>query len=678
MTKKNAILYCRDVLSRLKNDNEPVVLFVENLQMLFEQIRPDLGKLRSVIQSDQSLCIVGSALTYFDLISSPNEPFYKFFDVRHLQGLGKKQLHELIKKRLELSNKRHLIKYLETHNNSIGGIHLLTGGNPRLVHILAEIVIQKNSLKDLERNLLLLLDQLTPFYQARIETMTGEQRKLFDTIALSEGPLSPTDIAKRLNISKPASVVTQLRRLQKSGFVENVKFTNKKGTRYQIAERLSRIWRELRSTQGANRIKLFVDFMRAWYSRDELVYGHSNVFRTTDESYPYSQKRARSVSKMYHGLESAQDAAIFYLYSAVTRLVSDNQLTTARDEIYEARGIISQEKNRLLQKSGNILIDLVEYELLPDTITNRVAKLQSIIEQIDTLRKQNHNISDDKEDRHKTCMVCESIAHRLISYGEFERALYCNDIAVDCVKSGNIRTTALNQRAYIKRILEQYNESLAVTNEILKYDSSNLDALSEKVLCLTFLNKQDLAVKTGKQLLAQDVECFAVAMQPFLHFGLEQELLALTKQHTKSLLELKHDKRSKLFSNYVLIFSNELLRAIVEKKTGKRQLCISLLSLVRDVIEPRDITRGCVGSISTHVKETNVLQEMFSILFEIFGSDKLEGLSPLIHSLEYLTSNDPTVLERLHPEMRQLVIEIVQEMSPGIKISKEILDSVSV
>ena len=102
---ENITAYCRNELNKLKNDGRPVVLFVENLQMLFEQIRPDLEKLRSIIQSDQSLCIIGSSLTYFDSLLSPDEPFYKFFDIKHLRGLTEEQVSELIKKRLEFSKK---------------------------------------------------------------------------------------------------------------------------------------------------------------------------------------------------------------------------------------------------------------------------------------------------------------------------------------------------------------------------------------------------------------------------------------------------------------------------------------------------------------------------------------------------------------------------------------------
>ena len=83
--------------------------------------------------------------------------------------------------------------------------------------------------------------------------MSGQQRKIFDTIALSDGSLSPAEIARRMNVSKPSIIVVQLHRLQKNGAVENIKFPHKRDTQYQITEHLYRIWRRTRLRRGVNR-----------------------------------------------------------------------------------------------------------------------------------------------------------------------------------------------------------------------------------------------------------------------------------------------------------------------------------------------------------------------------------------------------------------------------------------
>ena len=676
---KDVTAYCRNKLNELKNDGRPAVLFVENLQLLFDQISSDLGKLRSIIQSDQSLCIVGSALTYFDLISSPDTPFYKFFDVRYLQGLTEEQVFELILKRLVLSKKESLVKSLEEHPGRMGGIQLLTGGNPRLIHILAEIIVQKNSLEDLERNFLSLLDQLTPFYQALMETMPREQRKIFDMIALSEGPLSPTEIAKRLNVSKPAIVVAQLRRLQKNGLVENVKFSNKRGTRYQIVERLYRIWRELRSTRGASKVKLFVDFMKLWYSKEELMDELENTYDEIDELYPHSKTKVLSAAKkMCYFLNAVSDLAITSLATVVERLVLLNQFETAHQEIQKVRDLNSKEKNKILQESGYLVIDLVELNFFTYSTAERDNKLQSITNKINKLSKQKVNIPEDENDRGKIHVIYEDISSYLISNRQYERALYFNDIAYDCVKNADFCDAVFNQRAVIRAFLKRHDESLTTINEILKHDPENLTALSGKVYNLTALKKQDLAVKAAKHLLALDGKYFMQASIPFINFKLEQELLALTKQYKKTLLELEHDERSKLLRNYLRILFHKLLHVVIDKKTNERQFYVSILSSIKDMVEAEDLIHGCVGGIFTHAEGINAIQETIPILLEIFGPDKLKGLTPLICALDYFANKDPTVLEKLHPEMRQLVIQIIQKMSPDITISKEILDSVSI
>ena len=248
---RDAISYCRYRLRELKNNGKHVVLFVDNLQLLFENISPDLGKLRSIIQSDQSLSIIGSTVTSFDAITSYDEPFYRFFNTNHIESLTEEQTFELIKKRLVLAGKDHLLTSLNHHINYI---HLLVNGNPRLIHMMADIIIRNNSYSSQEENTTLLLDELTPVYLGRMESMSPQQRRIFDVVAMSDEQLSTTEIAGRLNILKPSIVVAQLHRMQEDGMVKKIKLPNKKGTRYNITEQLFKMWRVMRQTRVAPRV----------------------------------------------------------------------------------------------------------------------------------------------------------------------------------------------------------------------------------------------------------------------------------------------------------------------------------------------------------------------------------------------------------------------------------------
>lgn len=677
---KDATTYCKSKLNELKKNGKPVVLFVENLQDIFEQIYSDLAKLRSIIQSDQSLCIVGSAFTYFDLISSPNEPFYRFFDTRYIQGLSEEQIFELIKKRLILEKKQFLIKPLYEHAGNIAGIRLLTGGNPRLVHILTDIMIQKNSVDDMEQNILSLLDILTPLYQAKMQNMSGEQRRLFDTIALSKGPLSPTEIAMRLHILQPASVVSQLRRLQRDGIVENVKFSNKKGTRYQITERLYRIWREMRSEQenGADKVKLFVDFIKLWHTQEKQVEkfvkdDHNNS--EFDNLWFHSKKETtENICHVANTTTTCDNIKMHHLYATFMKLIQSNQFENAQQKIQQMMNN-NREKNELLQKCGDVLISFAKLELYADSTTSQryAEKLEFIINK---LHKLKINIPENMHDRKTIHITFETIASFLISNGQHERAMYFNNVANDCSR-GFFCAVVLNQRAEIKVFQKLYDESLMLVNDVLKQEPENQQALARKVYNLTVLNRQDLAIKTSRQLLALDVRYFVYASMPFVKFRCEQELLALVKQHHKALLELKSDRRANNLRHYVKILALLLLHSIIDKKTNDCKFAISVLSSIKDVIKPEDLTWGCAYAVFANTNGIDTLQEMFSILLKIFGPDKLEGLSPLARALEYLKDMDLAVLEKLHPETRHLVIIIIQKISPDVTFSQKILDSVS-
>ena len=79
----DVITHCRRILSELKHDGKTVIIFTENLELMFSQINNDLGKLRSILQSDRTMCIIGGSRRHFNSITSPDEPFYRGFYTRY-------------------------------------------------------------------------------------------------------------------------------------------------------------------------------------------------------------------------------------------------------------------------------------------------------------------------------------------------------------------------------------------------------------------------------------------------------------------------------------------------------------------------------------------------------------------------------------------------------------------
>ena len=238
----DVITHCRRILSELKHDGKTVIIFTENLELMFSQINNDLGKLRSILQSDRTMCIVGGSRRHFNSITSPGEPFYRGFDIEKLQLLTNDQILELIRKRLVLAQKIQLAESLEKYPRSIQDIILLVNGNPRLAHILADIIIRHNSLYGLKINEL--LDGMSLQYIEVTNSLSPQQRKIYDYIILLGKSVSPTDLAQKIKIAKPV-VITELRRLRKKGLLENVKLADKKENRYSITDNRYSLWRRM-------------------------------------------------------------------------------------------------------------------------------------------------------------------------------------------------------------------------------------------------------------------------------------------------------------------------------------------------------------------------------------------------------------------------------------------------
>ena len=173
-----------------------------------------------------------------------------------------------------------------------------------------------------------------------------------------------------------------------------------------------------------------------------------------------------------------------------------------------------------------------------------------------------------------------------------------------------------------------------------------------------------------------DSSYFASTIKPFIDFKLDRELLSLVKHH-KLLLKSEQNDNNAPLRIYIGMLFARLFHDMSEKKTDGYEFYVSALSHVRDVVSSEDIVSGCIDGIFGHVGAISVLSEVMDMLKNIFNSEKLNLLTPLVCASDYIMRNDPEVLEKLHPEMRQLVIQIIQKTSPKTHIAKEVLDSIT-
>jgi tetratricopeptide (TPR) repeat protein len=268
LSLKTAERRAGDLLRSFLGD-KTLLLIAENLDGVFEGLKKKgQQRLRAYLQEESSWTILGSSQALFGGITLFESPFFGFFDIHHLQELTVDDAARLVRNIAELANDTGLAEYVlsEAGRARIRAVHHLAGGNHRVYIILSEF-LTRDSLDQLVEPFLRMMDDLTPYYQARMEQLSPQQRKIIDLLCNLRGAVPVKEIAKRCFISSQTAS-GQLRDLRERGYVESTPVG--RDAYYELAEPLMRLALEVKS-QRSGHIRLFVDFLRHWYARTELV-----------------------------------------------------------------------------------------------------------------------------------------------------------------------------------------------------------------------------------------------------------------------------------------------------------------------------------------------------------------------------------------------------------------------
>ncbi len=319
--KKEALDKLVSILKDIsKKEKKQFLLLVDNIdKILTEKIADEKESeyFRSVLMTEKFMMIIGTSTTVFEEITSYDKAFFRFFKTIHLQNLTDKEVETLLIKRAELDGAVDRIK-LNENRTKIRAITDLTGGYPRLVLMLYEILEDK-PLLDVLKTFNRLLDNLTPYYQHRMADLSPQQQKIIDEVMLSEGVASPTDIARKVGW-KQTIVTSQFKRLKDINILQvREGETKKRKIYYDISDRLFVIWYQMRYLGVLReRIEYIVTFLKIWYDFKELK---DKISRYSDQyqrhyslgdisaSYDY----IRSISIMNCAIEDATENEKIYI-----------------------------------------------------------------------------------------------------------------------------------------------------------------------------------------------------------------------------------------------------------------------------------------------------------------------------------------------------------------------------
>ena len=248
------------VLDFSDRESKRLVLFVENLNTLFRDVSdPDAGwRLRKVLQTEPRIILLASATRRFDQIDHPDKALYDLFRVTSLRPLRTDECATLWQ----------TVSGREARQETIRSLSILTGGNPRLVMIVARFGASL-SFRALMSDLLDLVDDHTEYFRSHLEMLPAQERRVYLALADLWKPATAREIADRARLAT-SKCSAQLTRLSERAIVEVTGGTARR-KQYYLTERMYNIYYLLRRPRGPHRmVESLIRFMESFYSPLEL------------------------------------------------------------------------------------------------------------------------------------------------------------------------------------------------------------------------------------------------------------------------------------------------------------------------------------------------------------------------------------------------------------------------
>ena len=316
------------VLDFAHREGKRLLLVVENLNTMFDDIGDsDVGwELRHTLQNEQRIFLLGSATSRFAEIQRPDRAMFDLFQVNELT-------------RLNTASCAVLWKSVSGHEISIRlvrALEILTGGNPRLLTIVAQFGA-KISFHELMDGLLRLVDNHTEYFRSHLEALGIQDRRVYLALARLWRPATAREVSNiaRLPTNNCSAV---LRRLVDRGAVLVVGGSPRR-KEYYLAERMYNIYYLLRIGRGTDRlVEALLRFMTAFYSRSELIALRERISEEAPSASGTKRKMLESalqfLSKSNHQEgEYLEPMTAWQLVSSVStaRLTVTDSLTTPAD-----------------------------------------------------------------------------------------------------------------------------------------------------------------------------------------------------------------------------------------------------------------------------------------------------------------------------------------------------------
>jgi tetratricopeptide (TPR) repeat protein len=261
-----------------KMHDKRILLLIDNFDRVFPATATGRRKNRSpdneyrafrkLLSTESFLMVIGASVRLFEEIAAYDQAFFNFFCPIEIPPISDDEIYELLLKCADVDANSAFRQNLHEIKDKVRSITYMTGGNPRLVLMLYDVLRQREMLPIVQA-LRETVGSLTPMLKHILDDMPRQQSKTLDALVRIGGTASPSSIARLARL--PLNVVTaQLGRLKDARFVAVEGMGKGKPATYRLSDPMFHTWYQMRYLRPAGRrIELFVEFLRAWFSVDD-------------------------------------------------------------------------------------------------------------------------------------------------------------------------------------------------------------------------------------------------------------------------------------------------------------------------------------------------------------------------------------------------------------------------
>lgn len=246
------------------------VVVIENFDMLLATLFKENTaeeRLRAWLdRPGNRVMMIATATGTVDL--NYERPLFQAFQPIRLEPWSQNDCIAYFNKHRQLDGKLPLDPAMDAKARAIADF---IGGNPRLARLLAEVLETQEALT-VAQTMNALADKLADYYRRRIDDLPPLAQGLLDALIRGGEPASQTGLAERVGAGGQSTVARVMQDLLRADVIRGQAAPDGKETLYLVTDRVFVHFYRLRQGKQAAQatpLTTILDFLRAFYSRDE-------------------------------------------------------------------------------------------------------------------------------------------------------------------------------------------------------------------------------------------------------------------------------------------------------------------------------------------------------------------------------------------------------------------------